>query len=90
MAAGDAEGDDIVVEEEIAVADAHPLGARPFARTDYVEKFHQLASGTIPEAEQERFLALAQRLPELGPEEVRELTFVVAGLEEATPRGGLF
>ena len=86
----DADGHHIVVEDEIAVADAHPLGARPFARTDYVEKFQQLASGTIPEPEQERFLALAQRLPDLGPEEVRHLTFVVEGLEEATPGGGLF
>src|SRR4051812_19132171 len=31
------------VVEEIAVADAHPLGARPFARADYVRKFRTLA-----------------------------------------------
>src|SRR6185295_6436838 len=27
---------------EIAVADAHPLGARPFARGNYIEKFQSL------------------------------------------------
>jgi 2-methylcitrate dehydratase len=80
----------IVLDDEISVADAHPLGARPFGRAQYLEKFRQLASATVPAPEQERFLALAQRLPELGPEEVRALTFSVPGLEEATPTGGLF
>ena len=28
-----------VISDEIAVADAHPLGARPFSRADYVRKF---------------------------------------------------
>ena len=28
-----------VITDELAVADAHPLGARPFARPQYVEKF---------------------------------------------------
>jgi 2-methylcitrate dehydratase len=79
-----------VLEDEITVADAHPLGARPFGRAEYLEKFRRLASGTVPPAEQGRFLALAQRLTALGPEEVRELTFAVPGLEETTPRGGLF
>src|SRR5690606_13742755 len=35
--------DGSTVVEEIAVADAHPLGARPFARADYVRKFRLLA-----------------------------------------------
>ncbi|HXW81753.1 MAG TPA: MmgE/PrpD family protein, partial [Acidimicrobiales bacterium] len=79
-----------LLEDEISVADAHPLGARPFGRAQYLEKFRQLAAGTVPRPEQERFLALAQRLPELSPQEVRALSFSVPGLEEATPRGGLF
>ena len=32
-----------VISDEIAVADAHPLGARPFARAQYVAKFRSLA-----------------------------------------------
>ncbi len=53
------------IVEEIAVADAHPLGARPFARADYVGKFRGLAEGVLAPAEIERFLDEAQRLPEL-------------------------
>ncbi len=48
--------------DEMAVADAHPLGAKPFARADYVGKFRTLCQGQIEEAEQERFLAAAQAL----------------------------
>jgi len=65
-----------VIEDEIAVADAHPLGARPFAREDYVRKFRLLAEPVLAAAEIERFLDLAQRLPELTAEEVQQLTIV--------------
>ncbi len=63
------------VVDEISVADAHPTGARPFARENYVDKFRTLAVPTIGEEEAERFLGLALRLPELSPDEVRQLTF---------------
>ena len=36
-----------VISDEIAVADAHPLGARPFTRPDYIRKFRTLAEGVI-------------------------------------------
>ena len=62
--------------EEIAVADAHPLGARPFAREQYVAKFRMLAEGVLDDAETERFLDVAQRLPELTATELGELTVV--------------
>lgn len=64
--------------DEIAVADAHPLGARPFAREDYIRKFRLLAEPVLEAAEIERFLALVQRLPELTVDEVSELTIVAA------------
>lgn len=69
--------DGSVIEDELAVADAHPLGARPFARPQYVEKFRTLAQDVIGPAEQDRFLGLVARLPELTPAEVRALTFTV-------------
>ena len=62
------------VVEEIAVADAHPLGARPFAREQYVAKFRTLAAGVLADEEIERFLDVAQRLPELEPAELSGLT----------------
>ncbi len=65
-----------VITDEIAVADAHPLGARPFARAQYVAKFQQLADGVIYPAEQTRFLSLVGRLPELSAQEVVALTFM--------------
>ena len=70
--------DGSVIEDEIAVADAHPLGARPFAREDYIRKFRLLAEPVLEAAEIERFLALVQRLPELTADEVSELTIVAA------------
>lgn len=68
--------DGTVIEDEIAVADAHPLGARPFARADYVRKFRTLAEPVLEPEEIERFLDLAERLPELTVDEVRQLTIV--------------
>ncbi len=62
--------------DEIAVADAHPLGARPFTRPDYIAKFRLLAEPVLGPTEIERFLALAERLPELTSAEVQELTIV--------------
>ena len=76
--------------DEIAVADAHPLGARPFAREQYINKFRVLAEPVLEEAEIERFLELVQRLPELTADEVRELNIVArAGVLDlaAAPKG---
>lgn len=84
--------DGSVVADEIAVADAHPLGARPFAREDYIRKFRMLAEPVLTADEIERFLDLAQRLPELTPEEVQQLTIVADfGVLAAAPAPkGLF
>jgi len=66
-----------VVEDEIAVADAHPLGAKPWRRDDYVGKFRELAEDVIAKAEQDRFLALIGDLPRLKPDQLLGLTFQV-------------
>ncbi|MBU3994308.1 MAG: MmgE/PrpD family protein, partial [Actinobacteria bacterium] len=63
-----------VIRDQIAVADAHPLGARPFAREQYVQKFRMLAEEVLEQSEIERFLDLAQRLPELTSAELGGLT----------------
>lgn len=80
------------IVDEIAVADAHPLGARPFARANYINKFRILAEPVLEPAEIERFLDLVQRLPELSVDEVRELNIVAkAGVMDlATAPKGLF
>ncbi|CAN5157447.1 MmgE/PrpD family protein [soil metagenome] len=74
------------IVDEIAVADAHPLGARPFSRADYVGKLRKLAEGVLDPAEIDRFLALAQRLPSLTADEVGELNVIANDLPVA-PKG---
>jgi 2-methylcitrate dehydratase len=74
------------VVDEIAVADAHPLGARPFARAQYVDKFRTLATGVLEPDEIERFLDVAQRLPQLSADELSGLT-INAELPRATTKG---
>ncbi|MBV6633474.1 MAG: MmgE/PrpD family protein [Alphaproteobacteria bacterium] len=63
--------------DELGVANAHPLGARPFTRPEYIGKFKTLTDGLITAEESERFLDLVQRLPNLSPEEVMELNPVM-------------
>ena len=72
--------------DEIAVADAHPLGARPFARAQYVQKFRDLADGVLAAAEIERFLGVAQRLPELTAAELGGLS-INGNFPAITPKG---
>ena len=59
--------------DELGVADAHPAGARPFARADYIRKFDLLTEGVVDRAERDRFINLVQRLPELTAQEIQEL-----------------
>ena len=54
-----------VIVDELAVADAHPAGARPFQREDYVAKFTELAEGVIDRREQQRFLDVVSCLSHL-------------------------
>ncbi len=81
-----ADGSKIV--DEIAVADAHPLGARPFAREDYIRKFRTLAGPVLEPTEIERFLTTVQRLPELTAGELDGLNFIArAGVLTPGPKG---
>ena len=73
--------DGSVIGDEIAVADAHPAGARPFARDQYTAKFRTLTDGVLDPAVQEQFLAAVTRLPELDSAELAELA--VPGIAEA-------
>jgi len=79
-----------VVEDELAVADAHPRGARPFGRARYVDKLRRLADGVVAPAEQERFMSCAAALTELGPDELGGLTLVADANLPAAGRPGIF
>jgi 2-methylcitrate dehydratase len=84
--------DGSVVEGTLAVADAHPLGARPFGRKQYIEKFTMLADGIVADGDQRAFLDVVQRLPALGSAELAGLFPRVppAYLADLTPARGLF
>lgn len=69
--------DGSVIEDELAIADAHPLGARPFKRPDYINKFRTLADGIVDVSEQDRFIAAVERLTSLKPDELDGLNFSV-------------
>ncbi len=71
-----------VISDEMAVANAHTLGATPWGRADYIRKFRMLTEGLLDQAEAERFLELVQRLPSLRADEL-------AGLTIAMPAGTL-
>ena len=66
------------ISAEIVVPDAHPLGARPFMREDYLHKFRTLAADVVEEGEIERFLDAAQNLATLGAGDLGRLNFRAA------------
>ena len=70
--------DGTVIEDEIAVADAHPQGARPFAREQYIGKFRSLAEGLVEPAEIDRFLEAAANLSVLPAGELGQLNIQAA------------
>ena len=81
--------DGTVITDEIAVADAHPLGARPFAREQYVTKLRTLAAGIVADDELDRFIAAAENLPALGAGELDALN-VTASHPLRTGTKGIF
>jgi 2-methylcitrate dehydratase len=78
------------LEDEMAVANAHPLGAKPFERADYILKFQILTEGLITARESDRFLNAVQNLPRLAAGELAALNVALpaGALTEAKP--GIF
>ncbi len=74
--------DGTVIADELAVANAHTLGATPWSRPDYIRKFRTLTDGVLDPAESERFLHVVQRLSRLEPGDL-------GGLNLAIPEGRL-
>jgi 2-methylcitrate dehydratase len=65
--------DGSTVVDEMAVANAHPLGAKPWVREDYVGKFRTMTDGLISTREANRFLDAAEELPRLPVGELHRL-----------------
>ncbi len=76
------------IADEMAVANAHTLGATPWQRADYLRKFRTLTEGLLDASEAARFLDAAQRLPTLAAEELGGLTIALpVGTLAIGPRG---
>jgi 2-methylcitrate dehydratase len=76
------------LEDEMAVANAHPLGAKPFGRDDYIRKFQIMTDGIITVRESNRFLEAVQDLPRLPAGDLHRLNIAVpAGTLEVGKRG---
>jgi 2-methylcitrate dehydratase len=81
-------GEELV--DELAVANAHPYGAKPFGRENYIRKFKTLTKNIVSEAEQSRFLGLVQNLQNLTPGDVRKLNVDVSPSYLQQGQSGLF
>ncbi|MGW1279250.1 MmgE/PrpD family protein [Streptomyces tsukubensis] len=84
--------DGTAIEDELAVADAHPAGARPFDRPGYADKFRTLTENVVTPADQDRFLDAAERLAELATSDLDSLfpaveTEAVAAYDAGLPKG---
>ncbi|MEK6774513.1 MAG: MmgE/PrpD family protein [Bdellovibrionota bacterium] len=62
-----------IITDELGVANAHPAGAKPFVRADYIRKFDTLTAEIITKEERTRFITLCENLPELTAAQVQEL-----------------
>ena len=78
------------IEDQLAVANAHPLGAKPFSRADYIRKFQILTERIISSQESQRFLDAAQRPEDLQAAELRQLNIELPGESLAKGRSGIF
>jgi len=65
------------VIDELERANAHPAGARPFTRKEYLQKFDALTEDIISKDERNRFITLVEKLHLLTAQEVKEMNVQV-------------
>ena len=65
------------ITEELDRADAHPYGARPFKRENYINKFLTLSDGILDKKESDRFLKTVQNLKNLKSGQLNKLNIEV-------------
>jgi 2-methylcitrate dehydratase len=76
--------------DEMAVANAHPNGAKPFSRPDYIRKFQILTEGIISTRESNRFLAAAQDVAKLPAGELYQLNVALSAGTLVVGKPGIF
>ena len=65
------------ITEALDKADAHPYGARPFKRQNYINKFLTLTEGILDKSERDRFLKTVQKLRNLKSGQLEKLNIEV-------------
>jgi 2-methylcitrate dehydratase len=65
------------IADELERANAHPAGAIPFVRENYLKKFDMLTEGIISKEERARFINLVENLPNLAVGDVMNLNLSV-------------
>ncbi len=65
------------ITEKLDRADAHPYGARPFKRENYINKFLTLTEGILDKKESNRFLKTVQNLRNLKSGQLHKLNIEV-------------
>jgi len=78
------------VVDELKVANAHPLGAKPFTRDDYRRKFQVLTESILSAEESRRFLDTVRELPDLPAGELRRLNLSVPAGTLVQGKHGIF
>ena len=79
-----------VIVDEMAVANAHPLGARPFGREDYIRKFRTMTEGIITSREANRFLEAVQDLARLKAGDLDQLNVAIPANQIVQGKPGIF
>jgi 2-methylcitrate dehydratase len=65
------------ISEQLDRADAHPYGARPFKRQNYINKFKILTDSILEKRESDRFLKVVQNLKNLKPGQLDKLNIEI-------------
>ena len=75
--------------EQLDKADAHPYGARPFVRNNYIKKFLTLTKNIISKKEIDKFLKNVQNLKKLKPGQLNKLNIEIrkSDLKKNTKKG---
>ena len=79
------------ITDQLDRADAHPYGARPFKRQNYIKKFLTLTEGILSKKESDRFLKTVQNLKNLKSGQLDKLNIEIKkGNLKRNLRKGIF
>ena len=65
------------LREKLGNANAHPNGAKPFKRPQYIHKFETLTENLVADEEKNRFFKLVEQLPTLTTPQIKQLNVVL-------------